>query len=177
MNEMGRVLAKKSALAQCFKHQRDIPLLKVANAAMHQFGTAARCSFRKIILLHQKNTVSACRRIHGHTKTRRASANHQKIPGFRILDSINRRLGGGPDYPPSHAPNSDPCIRRWILAQPQAAGSANSPFKRAAIRELPPSVPGAQFPDMRVEAAPAPRSRAVWTRLRSCLQRAAGDRI
>jgi hypothetical protein len=69
-------------------------LIKVTNPAVHEFGAATGSSFGKIVLLYQQRAVPARGCVNGNAEARRASADHEKIPGFSgvlnlVQDSVS----------------------------------------------------------------------------------------
>ena len=67
------------ALANRLPHEMELPVLEVADAAVHQARRATGSSAGKIVALDQRDLESAHRRIARHSATRNAAADHQHI--------------------------------------------------------------------------------------------------
>ncbi len=83
MDQVRRVLEQQAALVQGLEHQRDIALLKIADAAVYQFRAAAGCALGEIMLLDEQRFISARRPLDRRAQPRRSTANHNDVPDFR----------------------------------------------------------------------------------------------
>ena len=79
---MGRVLPQEPPLLERLHHQRDVALLEVAHAAVHELGGAARRALAEIALLEQQHVVAARGRVDGHAHAGGAAADDHHVPGL-----------------------------------------------------------------------------------------------
>ena len=77
---MRRVLSKQSALLERFHDQRDVALLEIAHAAVHELGAAARRALAEVVLLEQQDVVAAAGRVDGDADAGGAAADDDHVP-------------------------------------------------------------------------------------------------
>ncbi len=82
MDQVGGVLQQDAALFQRLGYQRDIALLQITHAPMHEFGGTARSALPKIALLDQHHIIPARRGIQGGADAGCAATDNGDIPGF-----------------------------------------------------------------------------------------------
>ena len=70
VHQVRRVAQQQAAFLQRFHHQRDVALLQIAHAAVHQLGAAAGGAFAEIALLEQRARRSRARQ-HRRRRPRR----------------------------------------------------------------------------------------------------------
>ena len=68
-------------IAQGFRDERDVALLKIADAAVNELGAPARSALREIVLFNKGGAVSARCCLHRGTEAGRAAANNENVPG------------------------------------------------------------------------------------------------
>ena len=81
---MRRVLAQQSALFQRLHDQREVALLQVAHAAVHQLGAAAGSAFPEVALFQQKNVIAAAGGVDGHAHSGGSATHYNQVPGARV---------------------------------------------------------------------------------------------
>ena len=92
MDEVRRVLAEPAALVQGLAHERDVALFEIANAAVDELGAAARRALAEVVLLEQRDAVTASRSVDGHPDARRAAADDDDVP--RLALAVESRRTG-----------------------------------------------------------------------------------
>ena len=79
-DEVRRVLAQDAALLQRLHDERDVALLEIAHAAVHQLRAAARGALAEVALLEQQHGVAARRGVDGDARAGRAAADDDEVP-------------------------------------------------------------------------------------------------
>ena len=80
---MRSVAAHHGPLVQCFIHKMNLPAGQVADAAVHQLGSAARSRLREVPGFHQRCAEAAGHCINRDAQTGRTTANYQDIEVVR----------------------------------------------------------------------------------------------
>ena len=80
----GDRLAEQCALAQCLSHEFDVELLQVAEAAVDEFGGAARCSGRKVPLFDESDGQSSRDSIEGTPNSGDTTADDDDIESSTV---------------------------------------------------------------------------------------------
>ena len=88
LHQMRGVGLHAAALAQRFKHQHHVALLQVAHAAVHEFGRAARRTFRKVGLLQAGYAHAARGCIHRDAESGRTAAYDYHVPDFALVGQL-----------------------------------------------------------------------------------------
>ena len=81
---MRRVAVEQPALAQRLGDEREVELLQIAHAAVHELGAAARRALREVVRLEQQGPIAAARRVDGHAEPRGAAADHDDVEGLPV---------------------------------------------------------------------------------------------
>ena len=84
VDQVGRVAQHVAAFAQSIENQREVHLLEVAHAAVHQFGAAAGGLLGEVGALHQQSAIAARCGLNGGAEAGGPTADHQYVPGRRI---------------------------------------------------------------------------------------------
>ena len=82
MDEVRRILPHQSALLERFHDQRNVALLKIADASVGELGAAAGCPFAEVGLLDEGDVVAARGSVHGDADSGCASADDEHVPWF-----------------------------------------------------------------------------------------------
>ena len=80
-DQVRSILSKQPALLERLHHQRDVALLEVAHAAVHELGAPARGALAEVVLFEEHDVVSAARGIHGDADTGGTAADDDDVPG------------------------------------------------------------------------------------------------
>ena len=89
---MRRVLPQNAPFFQRFHYQRNLPLLQITHATVHQLGAAARRSLPKIMLLQQQRFVAARCCVERHADTGRAASDNNHAQRFALRTSLLQHL-------------------------------------------------------------------------------------
>src|SRR5580692_7427719 len=92
MHDVRRVLKQQPSFLERLHHQRDVALLQIADASVHQLGGAARCAFAKVLAFHQQHVEATCGCIDGYTRAGGASADDDDVPGSGVLLHFRNHL-------------------------------------------------------------------------------------
>ena len=130
-HQVRSVLQQQAALLQRFHHQREVALLQVAHAAVHQLGAAAGSAFAEIALLQQQDVVAAAGGIDRDARAGGAAAHDDHVPraGVRAQPAVHldRVI---PSIIASLAPIRAANVRERLLRSPGCAVVAILPDAR-----------------------------------------------
>ena len=83
-HEMRRVAVEQPALAQRLGDEREVELLQIAHAAVHELGAAARGALGEVVRLEQQGPIAAARGVDGNAEPRGAAADHDDVEGLPV---------------------------------------------------------------------------------------------
>src|ERR1035441_2953540 len=89
---MRRVSQHVAALSQSIHDKRQVKLLEVANAAMHELDASALSSFGEIKSLDQQSAIAAGDSFNRCAQAAGAAADHQHIPWLRLPAQLPQNL-------------------------------------------------------------------------------------
>jgi hypothetical protein len=92
MDKVRGVSMEQAALAQGFQNQGNIALLEIPNAAVDEFGTAARGAFGEVVGFKKGGAQAARGGIHGRAKTGRPATNDDHVPFPFVFESSEELL-------------------------------------------------------------------------------------
>ena len=88
VDQMGGVLDQQAPLAECLANQGNVPLGKVAHAAVDQLGAAAGRALGEIVSLEERRAIAPRGGIDRGSQARRPAANDDDVPGLVGLQPV-----------------------------------------------------------------------------------------
>ena len=98
-----------------------MPLTQVADTAMNELGTAARCAAAKIAPFEQQDRIAPRRGIDGHPRSRRTASNNDQVPRFAAIHGVAK------EFSTIHADSALPEIRTRTHCSQCSRGVAAAP--------------------------------------------------
>jgi hypothetical protein len=119
---MGRVAVEQAALAQRLGDEREVELLEIAHAAVHELGASARRSLREVMRLEQQRAVAAARRVDCDAQTRRTAAHDDDVEALAGDHLFVRIVEDANEGAPRHVE-----IRRLVVPHARTTGCGARP--------------------------------------------------
>jgi hypothetical protein len=96
VHDVPGVAPQVRALVQRLAHQAQLAVLKIANAAVHELGRAARGGFGKVGRLDERRLITPSDRIERGSEPRRAAADDEHVEVVvQLLTNASRFMHRG----------------------------------------------------------------------------------
>ena len=143
-DQVRRIAAQHAALLERLHHQRDVALLEITDAAVHQLGAAARRPLAEVALLEQQRRIPARGGVDGDAHPGGAAADDDEVPGALVAAPALEHPGPGEQARLAHAsrpaaiqPRERPTASRHRSRRRSASVRAIDGSKRRSTRHCP----------------------------------------
>src|SRR5580698_2904548 len=89
---MRRILTQNAAFFERFHDERDVALLEITHAAVHELPTTTGCALAEVFRFKQQHIKAACGRVDYHTHASGAAADHKHVPRCFALRNLRCHL-------------------------------------------------------------------------------------